>query len=462
MDLLLHIGGILVTAALAALLPPWPRRLLLLAAATVLYGAIDWRFPLLLWAIILVTYAAGLWLGAKQRSAGGILGCVALVLAPLAVYKYLPVWLGGLDRILPVSGLDFGGYGSVLVPVGLSFYSFACCGYLIDVHRRTVPPERHLARLALFASFYPVLLSGPIERYASLSKPLWEGRRPSPDMVMDGLLLIAWGLFLKEVLGDRLGGVVDAAYTQYATAGWRGALTGFLCFALQLLADFGGYSLIAVGAGKLFGLELIRNFRQPYFAETLPDFWQRWHISLTRWIGDYVYRPTGMMMVRLTRWGRWRKEAVAAYVTWITMGLWHGAEATFVVFGAVQASLLLAWKALPNPPATRHPLRRGGTMLVTFAIVVITFGIIRASSLEQYGAMLGALLTLEPGRLNADVSRTAILVSVLMIAVEAIARFRPQAQINSVWLRAALIFLLVLAAVVLGTDDARNFVYFRF
>lgn len=463
MDLSIHVSGMLVAAILAALLPPAPRRLLLMAVSILLYGVIDWRFPVLLWAIILVAFSCGFWLERASKSATRILICCFAVLSPLAVYKYLPVWFGS-NSILPVSGLDFGGYGAVLVPVGLSFYSFQCCGYLIDVHRRLHPAEKNLLRFGLFASFYPVLLAGPIERFSLLGKQLWEGGRPTPEIVLNGLLMIAYGVFLKEVLGDRLGIMADDAYTLGAAGGWDGVLTGFLSFTLQLLADFGGYSLIAVGAGLLFGVELTRNFRQPFFAETLPDFWQRWHISLTRWIGDYVYRPTGLLLTKRKSWPRFLKEAIAAFVTWVTMGLWHGAETTYVVFGMVQAGLMLAYGrfSIRADKPGRSVAMRTVMMATTFSLVVLTFAIIRAPDLPHYGEMLWALITLASGESAVRISKVAVQVTILMLTVEAFMRFRPQLQLHSVWGRTALIFGLLIATILFGEDDARNFIYFRF
>lgn len=463
MDLFLHIGGILVTAVLAAVLPTAFRRGLLLLAAVLLYGAIDWRFPLILFVIVLGAYGAALWLGQRKRGAGAILGACALVLTPLAIYKYLPVWFDGIERILPISDLNFGGYGAVIVPVGLSFYSFVCCGYLVDVHRRVNAPDGNLARLALFVSFYPALLSGPIERYRGLAGKLWDNHRPTPDMVLDGLLMIAYGLFLKEVVGDRLGGIVDAAYSAGAGAGASGAAWGFVCFVMQLLADFGGYSLIAIGAGNLFGVSLTVNFRQPLFAESLVDFWQRWHISLTRWIGDYVYRPTALLLVKHAKLGRWWTEAIVSYVTWIAMGLWHGAEATFVLFGAVQATAMVAYKSMPRlPDGVSGILRRLIATLATVFFVVLSFGIIRAGSIEQYASLLGALLSLAPAVVKLDISSTAVIGSALMMAVQAVAHWRPESRLRSVPLRATLIFGFVIAALLMGRDDARDFIYFRF
>lgn len=463
MDLFLYTVGLLAMAVLAPYLPPLLRRLGMLAGSLAFYATLDWHFPIVLLAIVTFTYGAGLWLdGGRRGAVASAASCVA-VLGPLAVYKYVPIWLAGLTDLLPVSSLDFGGYGAVLVPAGLSFYSFQCCGYLLDVHRRAHAADGNYLRLALFVCFFPHLLAGPIARYHALAEPLWQYRRPTPDKVLDGLVLLAYGLFLKAVVGDRLGVFVDAAYSQGAAAGWQGALCGFLGFAMQLLADFGGYSLMAVGAGHLFGVELAQNFRQPFLAANLGDFWQRWHISLTRWIGDYLYRPLGRLMVRTTMLSRWWKEAITAVVTWETIGIWHGAEGTFAVFGLLQAGLIIVQKSYS---ASRRGVRPGlaytaAATALTFATVAVTFGLIRASSVGAWAGMAWNLATLTPGSFDAQVSRVALAGVVLMLVVEAFARFRP-VTFKSVPLRAGLVFAFTVSAALLSNDVARTFIYFRF
>ncbi len=462
MSLLYYVPGILLAAMLAAILPPTARRWLLLLTSLGFYGQLNWLFLPVLLGVIAVGFIGALLLEKRPPRTWLCAIFVVAALGPLLVYKYLPVWLDGLDHYLPVSSLDFGGYGAVLVPAGLSFFTFQVLSYLIDVHRGAYPADRNPVRFALFISFFPQLLAGPIERYQALAKPLWDNRRPTPDMVMSGLLLIAYGVFLKEAIGDRLGGIVDPAYLTAGSGGARGAVIGFLGFTLQLLADFGGYSLIAVGAGRLFGVELINNFKQPFFAETLTEFWQRWHISLTRWIGDYIYRPLGRFIVRSTSWPRGMKENVTAFITWTTIGIWHGAEATFVLFGAIQASLIVGQKALPHGWLKPQGAWRYLNMLVVFAVVVISFGLIRANTLPQYLDMLWALITLRPSQTGLSVGGSIWPAIAVMLIVEGVARFKPQWRPDGVWTRAALIFILIVAAVLLGDEDGRNFIYFRF
>lgn len=467
MSLLLYVPGVLLAALLAAVLPPMARRWLLLLASLGFYGQLNWLFLPVLLGVIAVGFIGALLLE-KRPPRVWLCGIfVTAALGPLLIYKYLPIWLDGMERYLPVSNLDFGGYGAVLVPAGLSFYTFQVLSYLIDVHRGAYKADRNLLRFTLYISFFPQLLAGPIERYQALAQPLWDCRRPTPEMVMSGLLLIAYGVFLKEAIGDRLGGIVDPAYAAGAAGGAKGALIGFLGFVLQLLSDFGGYSLIAVGAGRLFGVELINNFKQPFFAETLTEFWQRWHISLTRWIGDYIYRPLGRFMVRSTSWSRNMKENATAFITWITIGIWHGAEFTFLAFGALQATLIVGQKALPHGWLKPQGAWRYLNMLVVFAIVVISFGLIRANSLPQYLEMLGALLTLRPAQTALSTGSSIWPAIAVMLIVEAVIRFKPQWRLAryetwGVWTRTILIFLLVVAAVLLGDEDGRNFIYFRF
>lgn len=463
MNLLPYTVGLLGLALAASISPAYIRRWLLLLASLGFYANLDWRFLVVMLVVVGITYVGAL-IVERDRSRAGLAGVfVVLILVPLLVYKYVPVWFAGLENYLPVSKLDFGGYGDVFVPAGLSFYTFQCLGYLIDVYRAAHPADRNFLRFTLFISFFPQLLAGPIERYQILAAPLWDGKRPTPDMVMNGLLLIAYGLFLKSAIGDRLGSIVDPAFEAAGSGGWQGALIGFFGFLFQLLADFGGYSLIAVGAGYLFGVTLINNFKQPLFSENLTDFWQRWHISLTRWIGDYIYRPVGRFMVRNTTWSRNAKENVTAYITWTTIGLWHGASATFLMFGILQASLIVGQKSLPRwiaKPADGW--LRGIKTMITFLIVGITFGLVRANTFDQYLDMLKALVTFTPGPGTLSAGTAVWPAIAVMVLVEAIARYRPQTAPRGPWPKAACIFVLVVAAILLGDEDGRNFIYFRF
>ena len=457
-------GGIFFAASVAALLTGYARRSWLLLSSLCLYGTIDWRFPFLLLIIVGTTYLAALWLSRTPRGTSSILSACGVVLLPLATYKYFPVWFSELEHWIPVSTLNFGGHGSVIVPVGLSFYTFVCCGYLVDIHRRSVVHEKNPFFLCLFVTFYPALLSGPIERYNSLGERLWTGRRPSPDMVLNGVLMIAYGLFLKEVVGDRMGSSVDSAYILGSAGGALGACIAFGGFLIQLFADFAGYSLIAIGAGNLFGVSLTVNFRQPFFAESLTEFWQRWHISLTRWIADYVYRPTAITLVKYTQWSRRSKEAVAMYLTWIAMGLWHGAQSTYILFGVTQATLMLLHKGIPEKflPRREQWSRKTLGIIATTITVILSFGILRAPSLDQYAEILTALLSLAPATRTVEVSKIALVGALTMLTVETLKHFWPRIVLQSVLGKAFLILTFFLLTFLFGYDGSRDFIYFRY
>ncbi len=370
----------------------------LLVASYGFYAAINPGFIPYLLAVSLIAFFGGIILESRRTPAWPIAIVIALLLAPLIFFKYWEAWFG--DVILPgitVSSLNFGGQGGVLIPVGLSFYTFQAIGYVIDV-RRGAEADRNVIRFLTFKAFFPQLLAGPIERYSALCPQLWSAPVPKPEAIGPAVLLMFWGLLLKVVIGDRLGVSVDEAYIA-AFPGWRDTLMASVGFTLQVFADFAGYSLIAVGSAQLFGIDLIRNFRQPFFSHNLVEFWQRWHISLTRWIGDYLYRPIGRALWRWTQGKQFISEFLTAIVAWTLMGLWHGPTLQFVIFGLSQALAIQAGKLFgPDRPAEMPKWRIALGMIATFAFVSLTFGLLRTPGLAAYGKMLTALLTLAPGQ----------------------------------------------------------------
>jgi len=460
------IVSVLLLAGLYSAIPPALRPWLLLVASLAYYGSYNWAFVPLLLAVIAATYFAGLTLAKKDSKQPALTAFWILVIgAPLLFYKYLIVWFETLRlTVIPVSNLDFGGFGSVLIPLGLSFFTFQCVGYVIDVNRGTHQPERAPWRLALFVSFFPQLLAGPIERFQSLSPQLNAVRRPSPEMVLDGLLLLFYGLFLKGAVGDRLGTTVDFLFAEPANIGAAAAATAFYAFALQLFADFAGYSLIALGAASLFGITLTRNFKQPYFSANIVDFWQRWHISLTRWIGDYLYRPLGIFMLGVKPLPRFLQEALTILAVWLVLGLWHGAVWNFIVFGLIQAILIIGYSRWSRGRRGKPGIvAQALGMLVTFNIIVLAFGLIRAPDLTAYGQLLHAILSGADGVVQIVDRKITFLVVVAMVAVEAARRFAPRLHLaHGVWPRALAITTLIILFGLFGNDANRSFIYFRF
>jgi D-alanyl-lipoteichoic acid acyltransferase DltB (MBOAT superfamily) len=456
---------LVLPAALAySLLPVVARPWVLLMVGLVFYATFNWGFVFILIGVVAMTWAAGLVL-AKPGWSRRVPIFVVAIMVPLIFYKYLLEWFDGLHgALLPTSNLAFGGYGAVLIPVGLSFFTFQALGYVLDVARGRYAPERNPFRLCLFVSFFPQLLAGPIERYPDLAPQLRAAPRPTPEMVLDGLVFLFYGLFLKVCIGDRLGVSVDNAFAGAGAVGWQGSIVGIYGFTFQLFADFCGYSLMALGAGRLFGIRLTANFRQPFLAGSITEFWQRWHVTLTRWVGDYIYRPLGARLIKVKALPRFVQEALTAGITWIAIGLWHGASLPFLVFGAGQAVLMLSHGQWARRRRGRAPAWRVvlGTA-ITFNLVAFGFGLIRAPSLDEYGLLVDGLFTARDGPLTVLERGHLIAGIAVLMGVELVRRYLPRLTFeDQVWPRCVVIVLLVLAIVVLGYDQGRAFIYFRF
>ena len=277
----------------------------------------------------LVSYFAGLFLDWLNRNKlGKSKRCTALFLASTIVICLFPMVLYKAADLFEMNKGN-----SLIMPVGISFYSLQAVGYMVDVYRRRQNAERSLLRYALFLSFFPKLISGPIERAADFLTQIEERTTGSFDYlrVKSGLLLMLWGYFQKLVIADILGLFVDSVYGDWNSYSGTAILTATVAFAVQLYADFAGYSNIAIGAASILGYRMRDNFRQPYFAESIRDFWSRWHISLSSWLRDYIYIPLGG-----NRRGTWQKNRNVIF-TFLISGLWHGSNWTFLCWGLLHA-----------------------------------------------------------------------------------------------------------------------------
>ncbi len=456
---------VFVAASLYSILGKRIRPWLLLVVSLAFYGSFNLQFLYLLLAVIGVTFLAGLSVHHHPDKRWQVPLWVLAILSPLLFYKYFLAWFSGLlETFIPVSELDFGTYGAVLIPVGLSFFTFQCLAYVIDLSNKEFEPERNPFRFTLFVAFFPQLLAGPIERWLDLSKQIFKAERPSPEMVLDGLQLLAYGLFMKLVLGDWLGFYVDNAYAVPADNSSAAAFLGLYGFTLQIYADFCGYSLVAVGSARLFGVRLTMNFQQPFFARNIVEFWRRWHISLTRWIGDYVYRPIGFFMLGHKSLPRFVKEGGTVCVTWVTMAMWHGATWPFVVLGVCQAGLFMVhgyWARWRHQEPTRLGSIFSG--LLTFHVIVLTFTLARSPTMADYINLWSAALALTPGGVPfTGVTFNIIVGLVIVLTVDACRRFFPEFRLRSLFARTASIGILIILAILMGHDETKTFIYFRF
>ena len=308
----------------------------LLLASYFFYGSLQPLYAVLLLGITVVTYFSGLLIdrsGSERLKRIILVVGIGLVLGPLFFYKYWPVLGEVLDSWFSFSGAFKGG---LILPVGISFYTFVAIGYMVDVYQEEVGAEHSFGSLALFLSFFPLMLSGPIERAKSMLPQVKEERAIDYSDFSIGFKLMLWGYFMKLVLADRLGQYVDVVYGNVQSHNGTTLLFAALLYPVQVYGDLGGYSLIAIGTSRLLGYRVRENFRRPFFAMTMSEFWNRWHISLIKWLTDYVYTPLSFFFRGLGLWG----IVLALMLTFLISGLWHGASLTFVVWGVMQGAFL--------------------------------------------------------------------------------------------------------------------------
>lgn len=321
----------------------------------------------------------------KKRAC--LVTCIAINLSILLLFKYGNFILYNVSFVLNNIGITSSSPTiDLLLPVGISFYTFQALGYTIDVYRQDIRAEKNFIQYALFVSFFPQLVAGPIERSGNLIKQLREPHQFDGDKVRDGLILMLYGYFMKLVIADRIAIFVDTVYADYTTyRGWY-LIVATVLFGIQIYCDFNGYTLIARGAAKIMGFELMENFDAPYFASTVSEFWKKWHISLTSWFRDYLYIPLGG-----NRCGRLRKYINIIIVFGIS-GLWHGANWTFVVWGLLNGVYQIIGSVLKpikdqiisNLRLNRYSLgHRLLQVIVTFILVDFSWLFFRAKSISD-------------------------------------------------------------------------------
>ncbi len=368
----------------------WAQNVLLIVASYLFYAWWDYRFCALLLASSLVDYSVGLGL-ARARSARSrkALLAASLVcnLGLLGVFKYFGFFAENLRVALATIGVEASPWTlTIVLPAGISFYTFQTLSYTIDVYRGRQAATRSLVHYLAYVSFFPQLVAGPIERAAHLLPQIASPRVFDRTKAVEGCRLILWGLFKKMAVADRMATVVDPAFGNVSATTGPELAFATVCFAFQIYCDFSGYSDIAIGTAKLFGVDLTRNFDRPYSAQSLGEFWRRWHMTLSGWFRDYVYFPLGG-----SRRGKLRL-VLAVIVTFLLSGLWHGASWSFVVWGGLNGLLVLPGMlrrrkgrdapddAPKGEGATAWPgafLRRLGT----FAVVCLGWVFFRAENL---------------------------------------------------------------------------------
>lgn len=475
------------------LIPKKWQQVWLLISSYYFYMCWNAKYALLLLFVTFVTFICGKMIGRMQKEAYdtknkqklfvtiGFVTCLAV----LFIFKYMNFFGSTGNFILRKigTGIKFKSLDIVL-PVGISFYTFQALSYIVDVYRGEVKVEENFVRFALFVSFFPQLVAGPIERSKNLLKQVNEEHSFDYDRMRDGLLLMIWGFFLKLVIADRAAIYVDRVYGSLDSYGGEFVLTAAILFSIQIYCDFAGYSIIAIGAAKVMGFVLMENFNRPYLSSTVGEFWRNWHISLTSWFRDYLYVPLGG-----NRKGKLRKY-INIMIVFLVSGLWHGAGWHFIVWGGLNGMYqVIGEMGKGVKSAIRNILHvsEKSAILNTFRIVttcvLVGFAWIffRAESLGVAISAIKSIITMHPDSIISlknvfkDVityKQSAILiVTIIVLFISDILKKRKYNVIDWIvsrnivtrWVIYIFAIMFIVIFGVWGPDfSASNFIYFQF
>ncbi len=445
------------------------QNVLLLAVSYLFYGTWDVRFLGLILLSTVVDYGVGLSLGRSERRsirrALLVFSCLTN-LGILGFFKYFDFFAASVGQLLGVVGLDVSVERlNIILPVGISFYTFQTLSYTIDVYLKRLKPTSHLLDFALFVGFFPQLVAGPIERASSLLPQIRRRRHVTGEQIASGAWLILLGYFKKLVIADNLAMLVDPVFAQTAPDdGWT-ALLAVYAFAIQIYCDFSGYSDIARGVAKIMGIELMVNFDRPYLSRSPSEFWRRWHISLSTWLRDYLYIPLGGS--RAGKYQTYRNLTL----TMLLGGLWHGASWKFVVWGGYHGLLLSAQRWLrggekAQAPARSRPWLAALQVLVMFHLTCLGWLIFRAENTAQVWHFLQAIgMTLMPTAGMHDLLIPFLFYAGLLGAVEWYTRNsdHPASRFGWRWgLGPVTVSCMLMAILYLSAPGGSQFIYFQF
>ena len=444
-------------------------------ASYVFYGWWDWRFLLLIAFTSFCSWGSGILIGkqeSKKRAKMWMWLNIVLNLGILATFKYYNFFVTEFAQLFHVSteGLLL----KVILPVGISFYTFQALSYSIDVYRGNIVPTKDMVAFFAFISFFPQLVAGPIERATTLLPQFQKKREFDYDTAIDGMRQILWGLFKKLLIANNCAYAVDSVFYLHSRTTMPGSelLLAAILFSFQIYADFSGYSDMAIGTAKLFGIKLRRNFNNPYFSRNVTEFWRRWHISLMSWFRDYVYIPLGGNRVNKMR------TICNLFIVFLLSGLWHGANWTYLIWGLYHSllflpSVIIGRKRQTHQVAEGHilsTLKELGQMLFTFVLVMFGWIIFRSESITDFVQYFQGLC--QAGTLRAcyrffiqsDIWPKTVFI-VIMMLVEWLQKDKEHGlELSNLkpWVRWSVCFVLVLLIYSFTDNEIGTFIYFQF
>lgn len=454
------------------------QNLLIVAASCLFYGWWDWRFLSLIFFSTIVDYSVGLGL-LKQDNVTKrkvlLWTSIILNLGFLSFFKYYNFFLDNFTTAFSFFGTEIQASSlNIILPVGISFYTFQTLSYSIDVYRRKLEPTKDIISFFAFVSFFPQLVAGPIERANHLLPQFYKKRTFDYSKATDGMRQILWGLFKKIVIADNCAEYANLIFNNSADYSGSTLVLGVIFFAFQIYCDFSGYSDIAIGTSRLFGFDLMRNFDFPYFSRDIAEFWRRWHISLSTWFRDYLYIPLGG-----SRGGTWIKVR-NTFVIFIVSGFWHGANWTFIVWGALNAvyflPLLLTKKNRNNLHIVAQgkilpPFKEFILILMTFSMTTFAWIFFRAKNMEHAISYIAGIFSPSLFTTPSFAGMENILSINLLLVVFIFFEWQGRegqfaiAHLGSKWrrpLRYAIYYCIVLVIMYYGNFNENQFIYFQF
>ena len=460
------------------------QNLLLVVSSFVFYGWWDWRFLILMGITILLSWLSGLGIryvrynyeenAARKRLRLITALNIIINLLILGYFKYYNFFVESFTDAFSLFGKEISsGSLKIILPVGISFYTFQALSYTLDVYRKKISPTTDIISFFAYVSFFPQLVAGPIERATNLLPQFYRKRKFDQFQAADGLRQILWGLFKKIVIADNCAEYANTIFNQSADMSGSTLFLGALFFTFQIYGDFSGYSDIAIGTARLFGINLMRNFAFPYFSRDIAEFWRRWHISLTTWFRDYLYIPLGgsrgsvMMKIRNT------------FIIFLVSGFWHGADWTFIIWGALNALYFLPLLLTKRNRANLETVAQGKrlptmketlAMMSTFGLTLLAWIFFRADSLDHAvayisGIFSASLFTTPQFAGSADAVTTIILIVIFML-IEWQGREQQYAieRLGLKWKRPwryAFYYAVIIVIILFGGSE-QQFIYFQF
>ena len=452
------------------------QNILLLVSSYIFYGWWDWRFLVLIIFSSFLDFYVGKTLNrtkGEQKRKRLLLLSIIVNLGFLAVFKYFNFFVESFIEAFSLFGFGFENtlVFKIVLPVGISFYTFQTLSYTIDVYKKKLKPTNDLVAFFAFVNFFPQLVAGPIERAKNLLPQFYKKRKFDYNLAVDGMRQVLWGLFKKIVIADNCAGYANEIFNNYTEYSGSTLVVGALFFTFQIYTDFSGYSDIAIGISRLFGFELMKNFSFPYFSRDIAEFWRRWHISLTTWFRDYVYIPLGGS--RVSQWTKIRNT----FAIFIISGLWHGANWTFVVWGFINACyfmpLLLLKKNRKNIETVAlgkffPSLKEFFQMISTFFLTVFGWIFFRAENVGQAFNYIGKIFSKSLFLAPKIFSSTIVLITIVFLLVEWIQREKEHGlQLSNTWLKNYkfvrwVVYLTIVFIIYYFGGDKQEFIYFQF